>query len=127
MSGIWNRKSAWQFQLKSGLTGSMRIYPEGHAVCVIPSLVFTLRLDENYFAGIGAIGLANIKLDLMGWSTSGEFRQAVQVEYDEYTLQQLQLYMMHLGEVHFGPIQGSIRSDCVLLCCVLLIRQYKNC
>ena len=77
----------------------MRIYPEGHAVCVIPSLVFTLRLDENFYAGIGAIGHAQLKFDLMGWSVTGEFRQAANVEYDEYTMQQLQMYMMHLASL----------------------------
>ena len=70
----------------------MRIYPEGHAVCVIPSLVFTLRLDETFYAGIGAIGHAQLKFDLMGWSVTGEFRQAANLEYDEYTMQQLQMY-----------------------------------
>ena len=112
MGGIGSRRSAWQFQLKSGLAikrfmqtcfndsgeyGSMRIYPEKNAVCIIPSMTFTLRLDENFYGGIGAIGYGLIKFDLMGWSPQGIFRQAENVEYDEHTLQQLQIYMVHLA------------------------------
>ena len=112
LGGIASKRSAWQFQLQSGLAvkrfmqscftgqgerGSMRIYPEKHAVCIIPSLVFSLRLDENFYGGIGAIGNAQLKFDLMGWSPRGEFRQAANVEYDEYAFQQIQIYMVHLA------------------------------
>ena len=111
MGGIGSTKSAWQFQLMSGLAvkrlmqtcftemgemGSMRLYPEGHGVAIIPKMAFTLRLDQNYWGGIGAIGHAQIKFDLMGWSPNGTFRQANDVEYSELALQQMQIYMMHL-------------------------------
>ena len=111
MGGVGSTKSAWQFQLMSGLAvkrlmqtcftemgemGSMRLYPEGHGVAIIPKMTFTLRLDQNYWGGIGAVGHVQIKFDLMGWSTNGTFRQADNVEYDELTLQQIQIYMMHL-------------------------------
>ena len=82
---------------EQGKHGSMRIYPEKHAVCIIPSMVFSLRLDQNFYRGIGAIGNAQIKFDLMGWSPRGEFRQAANVEYDELALNQIQIYMMHLA------------------------------
>ena len=112
LGGIGSRQSAWQFQLQSGIAvkrfmqtcftgegekGSMRIYPEKHAVCIVPSMVFTLRLDQNFYAGIGAIGQAQVKFDLMGWSPRGDFRQAANIEYDELALNQIQLYMMHLA------------------------------
>lgn len=114
LGGVGSSKSAWRFQPQSGLavkrflqsvftgpgeSGSLRIYPEKHAVCIIPAMTFTLRLDESLYASIGAVGQAQIKFNLMGWSPTGECRQAQELEYEEYALQQMQVYMMHLVAV----------------------------